>query len=115
MIKACMAAASAPVQILSATWSPPVWMKTNHDYRGYSRLRQEYLLTYVDYHYKYIINFFFFAIVNISSVHYLHSCLFWLHNLVFKLRVTLLVHSGMRDYFTPILINFVDFKPFDPN
>ncbi|CAD0204507.1 unnamed protein product [Chrysodeixis includens] len=54
MIKACMAAASAPIQIVSATWSPPAWMKTNNDFRGYSRLKQEYLQTYVDYHYKFI-------------------------------------------------------------
>lgn len=52
MIKACMAVASTPVQILSATWSPPAWMKTNNALRGYSRLKKEYLQTYVDYHYK---------------------------------------------------------------
>ncbi|CAD0204506.1 unnamed protein product [Chrysodeixis includens] len=54
MIKACMAAASAPVHIVSATWSPPAWMKTNNALRGYSRLRKEYLQTYVDYHYKFM-------------------------------------------------------------
>ncbi|XP_035448491.2 lysosomal acid glucosylceramidase [Spodoptera frugiperda] len=54
MIKACMKAASAPIHILSATWSPPIWMKTNNAYSGHSHLRKEYRQTYADYHYKFL-------------------------------------------------------------
>ncbi|KAH9645566.1 hypothetical protein HF086_005215 [Spodoptera exigua] len=54
MIKACMKAASAPIHIVSATWSPPIWMKTNDAYSGHSKLRKEYRQTYADYHYKFL-------------------------------------------------------------
>ncbi|KAJ8711399.1 hypothetical protein PYW07_008641 [Mythimna separata] len=54
MVKACMEAASAPIHILSATWSPPIWMKTNNEYSGHSRIRKQYLQTYADYHYKFL-------------------------------------------------------------
>ncbi|XP_026740601.1 glucosylceramidase-like [Trichoplusia ni] len=54
MIRACMQAAGAPVHVLGATWSPPIWMKTNNDYYGYSLLKKEYLQTYADYHYKFL-------------------------------------------------------------
>uniref|UniRef100_A0A2A4K975 Glucosylceramidase n=1 Tax=Heliothis virescens TaxID=7102 RepID=A0A2A4K975_HELVI len=54
MIEACMKASSAPIHILGATWSPPIWMKTNDEYSGHSRLHKEYLQTFADYHYKFI-------------------------------------------------------------
>jgi glucosylceramidase len=53
MIKAIKAAAAVPdIHIVSTTWSPPPWMKTNNDYTGYSRVKPEYFQTYADYHYK---------------------------------------------------------------
>jgi glucosylceramidase len=36
------------IKILGSPWSPPAWMKTNHDTRG-GRLRPEYYAAYAKY------------------------------------------------------------------
>ncbi|PZC83610.1 hypothetical protein B5X24_HaOG207593 [Helicoverpa armigera] len=54
MIEACMEVATAPIEIIAATWSPPVWMKTNDEFSGNSRLHKKYMQTYADYHYKFL-------------------------------------------------------------
>jgi glucosylceramidase len=41
------------IKILGSPWSPPAWMKTNHDTRG-GRLRSEYYGAYAKYFVKYI-------------------------------------------------------------
>ncbi|KAM3959508.1 lysosomal acid glucosylceramidase-like [Aphomia sociella] len=54
MLKAIMDEAPTPVQVLGTTWSPPVWMKTNHAIKGYSHLLPQYYQTYAEYHLKFI-------------------------------------------------------------
>ncbi|KPI93190.1 Glucosylceramidase [Papilio xuthus] len=54
MIRAINRVATAPVHIVATTWSPPIWMKTNHNISGYGRLKKEYFQTYAWYHYKFI-------------------------------------------------------------
>src|SRR5665647_1805477 len=41
------------IKILGSPWSPPAWMKTNHDTRG-GRLKPEYYAAYAKYFVKYI-------------------------------------------------------------
>lgn len=41
------------IKILGSPWSPPAWMKTNHDTRG-GRLKPEYYSAYAKYFVKYI-------------------------------------------------------------
>ncbi|KAM3959512.1 LOW QUALITY PROTEIN: lysosomal acid glucosylceramidase-like [Aphomia sociella] len=52
-IKAASTVSVTPLHIVATTWSPPTWMKDNHQYSGTSRLK-EYFQTYADYHTKFI-------------------------------------------------------------
>jgi len=42
------------IKHMSSAWSPPPWMKSNNDWTGYSRLKNEYFQTWADYHLKYL-------------------------------------------------------------
>ncbi|XP_059051837.1 lysosomal acid glucosylceramidase-like [Achroia grisella] len=54
MLKAIFEASSTSVHVLATTWSPPVWMKSNHAFSGKSHLLPEYYSTYALYHLKFI-------------------------------------------------------------
>ncbi|CAH2051960.1 unnamed protein product, partial [Iphiclides podalirius] len=54
MIEAINKVATSPVHIVATTWSPPVWMKTNHKFSGFGQLKQEFYDAYALYHYKFI-------------------------------------------------------------
>ncbi|CAK1541496.1 unnamed protein product [Leptosia nina] len=54
MIWAIQNASQVPIHIVSSTWSPPPWMKTNNAFTGFSRLKEAYYQTYADYHLKFI-------------------------------------------------------------
>ncbi|CAG5024561.1 unnamed protein product [Parnassius apollo] len=54
MIKEISKVATSPVHIVASTWSPPIWMKTNHNFSGINQLKQEYFETYALYHYKFL-------------------------------------------------------------
>ncbi|XP_052751899.1 lysosomal acid glucosylceramidase-like isoform X2 [Galleria mellonella] len=54
VIKASIALATAPVQIIASCWSPPTWMKHVHNITGTSQLRDKFSQTYADYHLKFL-------------------------------------------------------------
>ncbi|XP_023943786.2 lysosomal acid glucosylceramidase [Bicyclus anynana] len=54
MFRSIMNVAKTPVHTVATTWSPPVWMKTNNNYSGFSQLKPEYYQTYANYHLKFI-------------------------------------------------------------
>ncbi|CAF4885237.1 unnamed protein product [Pieris macdunnoughi] len=54
MLWAIQNTSNVPIHIVSTTWSPPPWMKTNNAFTGYSRLKEKYYQTYADYHYRFI-------------------------------------------------------------
>ncbi|KAJ0172978.1 hypothetical protein K1T71_011154 [Dendrolimus kikuchii] len=54
LIKAAMQTSDCPIYMIGTVWSPPVWMKTNNAWHGFSRLKEEFYPTYVDYHIKFL-------------------------------------------------------------
>lgn len=55
------------IKFMGATWSSPLWMKTNNRWTGASALKPEYYQTWADYHIKYLDlmaekNFMFYGI-----------------------------------------------------
>ncbi|XP_049830163.1 lysosomal acid glucosylceramidase-like [Schistocerca gregaria] len=42
------------LKLKAAAWSPPIWMKTNYDLMGASRLLDQYYQTWADYHIKFL-------------------------------------------------------------
>ncbi|XP_072934606.1 putative glucosylceramidase 3 [Epargyreus clarus] len=53
MIKKAMEVATSPIHIVSTTWSPPRWMKTDFDFSHCGLIAPEYYQTYADYHLKF--------------------------------------------------------------
>nr|SGZ49395.1 glucocerebrosidase [Zygaena filipendulae] len=54
MIKAINEATPSQVHIIGTVWSPPVWMKTNNDWWGFTLLKKDYYQTFADYHLKFL-------------------------------------------------------------
>lgn len=42
------------LKLVSAAWTPPIWMKTNNKYNGYGFLKKKYYQTYADYLLKFL-------------------------------------------------------------
>ncbi|XP_060806814.1 uncharacterized protein LOC106141399 [Amyelois transitella] len=58
MIKASMKVSTAPIHLVAATWSPPLWMKDPSKISGVNRLRKQFYQTYADYHLKFVQEYF---------------------------------------------------------
>jgi len=54
LIQQAAALATEDLQILATAWSPPVWMKTNGEFGGESRLIDKYYQTWADYHIRFL-------------------------------------------------------------
>lgn len=54
LIQAAMQMSDTPIKVVATTWSPPPWMKTNNQWKGYSRLKEEFMQTYALYHIKFM-------------------------------------------------------------
>ncbi|XP_032527861.2 lysosomal acid glucosylceramidase-like [Danaus plexippus] len=52
-VKSCLSAANNEVKIVSATWSPPKWMKVKEPQSGISFIKEEFYQVYSDYHCKF--------------------------------------------------------------
>jgi glucuronoarabinoxylan endo-1,4-beta-xylanase len=58
---------------ISTAWSPPAWMKTNNDYKGYSKngagmLKKEYYQDYADYLAEYVLGYKKYYDIDISYI-----------------------------------------------
>ena len=54
MIKSAMAMSGESIKLLASPWSPPAWMKTNHEMNHGGKLLPEYRQTWADYYARYI-------------------------------------------------------------
>ncbi len=54
MIKAAMAVSREEIHFLASPWSPPAFMKTNHDMNHGGKLKKEYYSAWAEYFVKYI-------------------------------------------------------------
>jgi glucosylceramidase len=53
-IKAALATAKAPVKVYASPWSPPAWMKTNHDMLHGGKLEPEYRDAWARYYVRFV-------------------------------------------------------------
>jgi glucosylceramidase len=53
-IKRALKTAKGDIKIYASPWSPPAWMKTNHDMLYGGKLKPEYYQTWADYFVKYV-------------------------------------------------------------
>ena len=54
LIKRALETAKGDLKIYASPWSPPAWMKTNHDMLYGGKLKPEYYQTWADYFVKYV-------------------------------------------------------------
>jgi len=54
LIKRALAVAQGNLKLFASPWSPPAWMKTNHDMLHGGKLKAEYAQTWADYFVKYV-------------------------------------------------------------
>ena len=52
IIKRAQSFSDKELKLIATCWSPPTWMKTNHQLAGFGFLKEEYYRAYADYHIK---------------------------------------------------------------
>ncbi|KAK7586269.1 hypothetical protein V9T40_004145 [Parthenolecanium corni] len=54
IIKRAQSYAQKSLKLIASCWSPPKWMKTNHELTGFGVLKDEYYKAYANYHVKFL-------------------------------------------------------------